>query len=273
MLRNELRRARLHLNGHVERPDLDALAILSHLIGRPTSWILAHDETPMTTAIVRRYRSLVRRRKNGWPLPYLLGTRSFLGREFIVTPKTLIPRPATETLVAHILDTAQPTARRILELGTGTGCIAISLALARPDWELVATEKSPAALRVARLNAKRLKAIVRFVQTGSFSSIADHNPDLIVANLPYLSKKEIRQNKLRFEPSLALDGRGSDGLGIYRQLIHDLPRTFHGAVYIECLPRQHAAIKQQIRRRWPKALIGRIGAGRFPAGLQFRVPN
>jgi len=268
-LREALRQGQEELGQRVERADLDTLGLLAFLLGRPTSWVLAHDDVELTNVQRRRFQGLLIRRKHGWPLPYLYGFHDFFGRRYVVTPTTLIPRPATELILEYLLAHESVTPQRILDIGTGTGCIAITLATSRPAWNVRATDVSSTALKIARRNARIHRASVRFVHDRSFSNVTTFRPDLIVANLPYLTKREIIKNRLTFEPRIALDGGGRDGLQLYRRLLRTIPTSFSGSVYLEALPRQHIPLSQIIRQRWSGAMVTKIGSGRYPAGLRF----
>ena len=179
--------------------------------------VLAEDEAV-------RYADLVARCAAGEPLAYLLGSAWFAGREFAVSPAVLIPRPDTEVLVEQGLAAiAGKTAPRLVDLGTGSGIVAVTLALTRPDAEVSAVDISPAALDVARSNAARLGATVRFLAGDWFAPLAGECFDLIVSNPPYVAAGDphLTRDGLPFEPQGALtDGVfGGDGMACIAHLV------------------------------------------------------
>lgn len=179
--------------------------------------VLAEDEAV-------RYADLVARCAAGEPLAYLLGSAWFAGREFAVSPAVLIPRPDTEVLVEQGLAAiAGKTAPRLVDLGTGSGIVAVTLALTRPDAEVSAVDISPAALDVARSNAARLGATVRFLAGDWFAPLAGECFDLIVSNPPYVAAGDphLTRDGLPFEPQGALtDGvSGGDGMACIAHLV------------------------------------------------------
>ena len=179
--------------------------------------MLAEDEAV-------RYADLVARCAAGEPLAYLLGSAWFAGREFAVSPAVLIPRPDTEVLVEQGLAAiAGKTAPRLVDLGTGSGIVAVTLALTRPDAEVSAVDISPAALDVARSNAARLGATVRFLAGDWFAPLAGECFDLIVSNPPYVAAGDphLTRDGLPFEPQGALtDGvSGGDGMACIAHLV------------------------------------------------------
>jgi release factor glutamine methyltransferase len=201
---------------------LVAQALLSRLVGRPRSWILAHPEGSLPPGAFDGYSALVRRAAGGEPLAYLTGVREFFGLPFEVTPNVLIPRPETELLVemalAHLSNPRQrrTRARRglcIVDLGTGCGCIAAALARRRTDLRVIAADLSFSALTVAARNfaALEISDRVHLLQADLLAPL--RSPiDLLCANLPYIPSAELESlPALQYEPRLALDG-GPDGL-------------------------------------------------------------
>ncbi len=215
-------------------PANEARLLLGHVTARPAAWLMAHDDEVLDEDAMLRFASLVARRKGGEPVAYLLGYREFYGREFAVSPAVLIPRPETEMLVDLALatkvgadDTAgsvATSAPRILDLGTGSGCIAITLALEIPSAQVCAVDASEAALLVAGKNAERLGASVRLLQSDWFGSLSGESFDLIVANPPYIAERDphLGVEDLRYEPRPAL-ASGVDGLDAIRRIVADAP--------------------------------------------------
>lgn len=203
-------------------PKLEARLLLSHVLRRKHAWLVAHDRDELDAESHGQFDALATRRKHGEPVAYLLGEREFFGRTFRCTPAALIPRPETEHLVEHALTLVEASAKAsILDVGTGTGCIAITLALERATAQITALDVSPEALTLARENAAKLNANnVEFIQSNWFNAVAAGAKfDLIVSNPPYIMSGDahLTEGDLRFEPALALVD-AIDGLESYRQL-------------------------------------------------------
>lgn len=205
-------------------PPAEAKLLLRHVLGCSAAEIAAHPEREFGEDQASRYAMLVGRRAAGEPVAYLVGSREFFGREFRVTPAVLIPRPETERLVEVVLSKlSRGDAPRILDLGAGSGCVAITLALAA-GAEVTAVDVSREALAVARENAGRLGARVEFIESDWFSAV-DGRFDLIVGNPPYVAEGDphLNEGDLRFEPMTAL-ACGQDGLSAIRRIVADAPR-------------------------------------------------
>ncbi|MCI0520432.1 MAG: peptide chain release factor N(5)-glutamine methyltransferase, partial [Chloroflexi bacterium] len=201
---------------------------MAHVTGRPRVWLHAHDALELSAAQSAALESAVQRLEGGEPLPYVLGHWEFYGMDFAVSPAVLIPRPETEILVEAALDwlRAHPQARCAADVGTGTGCIGISLAKHIPDLQLTAIDVSPLALRTARANAYThgITRRAAFVQADLLAPFAPLRPfDLICANLPYIASEFLSVLRVAHaEPRLALDG-GRDGLALIRRLLQQAP--------------------------------------------------
>lgn len=216
--------ARRKLEGHSETHVLDVQLLLAHALGKNRTWILAHPDAGVAPEAARVFEALLARRLEGDPLPYILGRWEFYGLSFLLTPDVLIPRPETEQLVdltvrrARSLD--QPA--RIADVGTGSGCIAISVATTCPDAAVFALEVSPLALAVARQNGQdHAVSNVEWISSDLFANLPDRaRPlDIICANLPYIPTQTWRNLAVaRHEPRLALDG-GADGLRLIEELL------------------------------------------------------
>lgn len=228
-------------------PTSEARLLLGHVLQKPLAWLLAHDDEVLDEAGLSAFKTLVTRRAAGEPVAYLLGYREFFGREFLTTPATLIPRPETELLVERVIEKVslkvgdgetaiKHKSRRILDLGTGTGCIAITLALECPGVLVCAIDASKAALDVAQSNAQRLNANVRFLHSDWFAAVGGEKFDLIVGNPPYIAAEDahLLQGDLRFEPPAAL-ASGADGLDAMRHIIAAAPThlSAHGQLWLE----------------------------------------
>lgn len=205
---------------------LDSQVLLAHIIGKPRVWIIAHPEITLSTEQTHQLELATSRLEQGEPLPYVLGHWEFYGLDFEITPAVLIPRPETELLVERALDwlRANPGRRQAAEVGTGSGCIAISIGLHVKNLRIVAGDISPTALKLAQRNAIKhgIADRIHFVQSDLFQNIdpvQGERFDLICANLPYIPSKTLKSLKVsQWEPRIALDG-GHDGLDLFRKLL------------------------------------------------------
>jgi len=210
----------------IEQPHQIALALMAYVVKQPKTWLLAHPETHLSKAQAEQLQSMLLRLEAGEPLPYLFGKQEFFGLEFEVNPSVLIPRPETEMMVEAALDWLQihSSSRKGIDVGTGSGCIAISLVNNCPDLHMLATDLSSDALQVAERNAQNHKTADRI--NFALCDLLPENlqpVDLVCANLPYIpTAKLIEVNSLPWEPSLALDG-GTGGLDLISKLLHSLP--------------------------------------------------
>ena len=206
----------------------EASGLLQHIMGRDRTFVLAHPEHQLSQAQLQTFRELLKRRVAGEPLQYLTAQQSFFGLDFEVAPAVLIPRPETELLVELALEIIQGTrAPSICDVGTGSGCIAITLLHERTDAHAVAIDISKSAIEIAKRNARRheVQGRLTFVHATCFSSLspAEFSFDLIVSNPPYVADDELTglQREVRdHEPREALAG-GPDGLDVVRQLLSE----------------------------------------------------
>lgn len=236
---------------------LEAELLLADVSGLSRAALLAHPDRPLSTEQQAAYRALLHRRLAHYPLPYLLRRIEFCGLEFQVTPDVLIPRPETETLVELALRYPVMTA---VDVGTGSGCIAVSLAVYNPACVVVATDLSRAALRVAAANACRHGVEGRVRRICCDLARAVRGPvDLVVANLPYVADDEwptLPRSVREFEPRLALDG-GPDGLEPVRRLLSDAPRLLRpgGVLLLEIGAAQGQRAATLARSLYPRARV------------------
>jgi release factor glutamine methyltransferase len=228
------------LKPHTETPRLDAHVLLAHIVEKPRSWLLAHPETAITHQQKKALSRALFRLEAGVPLPYVLGHWEFYGLDVNIDPAVLIPRPETELLIEQALAWLRdhPDRRRAADIGTGSGCIAVTLAKLIPDLHVTATDISPKALQIARTNAEKHHVAERISLVKSDllpNEKSDADFDLICANLPYIPTETLHALKVYGrEPTLALDG-GPDGLDLIRSLLAQAPRrlTRGGLLLIE----------------------------------------
>jgi len=221
-LRNDSRLLEAVLNLDSSSARIEVQCLLQAVLQVNRAWLLTHHEQILDAEQQARYTALFERRLHGEPLAYILGEREFYGLDFKVTPATLIPRPDTELLVELALQRIPPRgAFHVLDLGTGSGAIALSIAHARPDIEVTAVDAVQDALDVARENARHLNiGNVRLLRSDWFSALAGERFDLIVSNPPYIADGDMHlaQGDLRFEPHTAL-ASGADGLDDIRRIV------------------------------------------------------
>lgn len=262
-----------------ETPRLDAEVLLAAALERPRSYLHAWPERTPEPEQSARFTAWLERRSTGEPIAYLLGRREFWSLELEVSPDTLIPRPETELLVELALarlPVDRPVA--IADLGTGSGAIALALAVERPLARIIATDRSPAALTVARRNARRLNIRhVEFREGDWGAPLGGERFDLIAANPPYVAAADLRwrQGELRFEPPTALVS-GADGLDALRAIIAQAPDVLKpgGWLLLEHGYDQGEAIPALLRERGFDAVsdhrdaagLSRTSAGRRPDG-------
>lgn len=203
---------------------VDARVLACHLLGAGRAWLAANPMHVLTETQDARYDLLVAQRAMGHPVAYLVGAREFYGRDFEVGPAVLIPRPETETLVEAAL-ARLGAAAAVLDLGCGSGAIAVTLACERPRARVEAVDASGDALEVARRNAARHGAAVGFAQGNWYAPVAGRRFDLIVANPPYVAAgdRHLGEGDLRFEPREALTDGSADGLGSIRAIVAGAP--------------------------------------------------
>lgn len=205
-------------------PRLDAQVLLSHVMGRPRAWLLANGESSLTGDEKLSLDRVIKQAKKGIPLPYIIGHWEFYGLDFHITPDVLIPRPETELLVEYADNwlTGHPNHLHALDLGTGSGCIAVSLAYQHDNLKVTAIDISPAALKVARINAikhqvdNQLSFILADLLDSDTLNHGKFPPpfDIILANLPYIPTPILKDlGVYEKEPTLALNG-GPDGFGL-----------------------------------------------------------
>lgn len=202
---------------------LDAQMLMLHALGRPQTdraWLITHDDEELSEPAALTFNSFCQRRLNGEPVAYIVGSKPFFGLDLQVDNRVLVPRPDTETLVEWAL--TFENARQVLDMGTGSGAIALALKSVRPDWHITALDASPDALYVAQSNAKRLNLKVNFLQSSWFDALKNSKFDLIISNPPYIVESDWHMAALAHEPKQALTS-GADGLDDIRLIIQQAP--------------------------------------------------
>jgi release factor glutamine methyltransferase len=287
-LQSVLESAADRLRSHSDTPELDAQVLLASVLKQSRSWLAAHPEARLDRELAAAFDAQIQRLERGEPLPYVLGEWEFFGLTFRVTPDVLIPRPETELLVEHAIAwlrklNVEGRKLNVADIGTGSGCIAISLAVNVPEIQVTATDISSAALTLARGNAERLHVSERvtFLQSDLIpdddrgpwtvddeSQSMVHRPpssvvgrpssfDLIVANLPYIPTDTLHGLPIfRREPTLALDG-GMDGLDFIRRLLAKAPARLApgGMMLLEIEASQGQSASALAREIFPKAAV------------------
>lgn len=236
---------------------LDAQWLLAHVCGvERLALLLALDE-PLSAQEWTCFDALLARREAGEPLQYVLGEASFLGRAFRVDPRVLIPRADTETLAEAMCACLTP-GLRVLDMGAGSGALAISAALACPQARVTGADISEDALAVARENGERLGARVEWVRSDLFSALEGRCFDMIVSNPPYIPTGELKglQREVRREPVLALDG-GEDGLACYRAIVRGLPGRLcpGGSLLLEVGDGQAARVRALLEKLFDSTAV------------------
>lgn len=205
-------------------PQREAAWLLAAAWGVDETTLRLHPEREVPEAVEQRYRDWLERRATGEPAHHLTGICPFWGRDFEVSPAALVPRPETELMISTALELPLSAEARVLDVGTGSGCIAVTLAAERPRWRVWAVERSSASLQVARRNVNR-HGITVPLWLGDLTAAVSPPWDLVVANLPYVPAADIDRLsvEVKRDPKEALDG-GADGLDLVRRLLADLPR-------------------------------------------------
>lgn len=206
-------------------PLLEARLLAAHALNVDRAWLIGHDRDVLTPDQVNAVESLYARRRAGEPMAYILGVKEFYGRDFRVGPGVLIPRPETELLLELALERLPPEEpRQVLDVGTGSGVLAVCLALERPLGQVTACDLSRDALALARENGARLGAAPEWLESDVYAALPGRRFHLIVSNPPYIAAADphLGQGDLRFEPPQAL-ASGGDGLEVIRRLVAQAP--------------------------------------------------
>ncbi|MBU2155274.1 MAG: peptide chain release factor N(5)-glutamine methyltransferase [Gammaproteobacteria bacterium] len=258
------------LLNHAELPDsptprLDAELLLAHALGKSRSYLHTWPERELDAPQLERFQAAITRRQAGEPVAYILGQQGFWSLELEVAAHTLIPRPDTELLVETVLALLPATPAALLDLGTGTGAIALALASERPAWRLTGVDRVPEAVALAERNRARLKlSNANFAESHWFSALVGQRFQLIVSNPPYIAAddRHLAEGDVRFEPSSALVA-GADGLDDIRLIIQQAPDYLEagGWLLLEHGFDQAVAVRELLSARGFSALESRRDLG------------
>lgn len=240
--------------------------ILSYLLEKPKSWLISHSDYALSPDLIIKLEKAIKRRSKNEPLDYILGKTNFCGRDFVVNKDVLIPRPETEYLIEIILKEIATNKNikdlKIIDVGTGSGAIAISLASELHDKKLnpriFASEISPKALAIAQRNAKIHNVKIKFIETSLLSKIVEKF-DIIVANLPYIPSYYLEKLDLDivdYEPNIALDG-GPDGTDLIKQLLLQAKNKLskEGLIFLEIWHDQGEILQNYASKIFPSSQI------------------
>ncbi len=252
-------------NEKIPSSRLDAEVLLAYVLGVDRTWLAAHHDTILQSTTLQQYEQLVKRRAKHEPVAYIIGKKEFYGREFMVTPSVLIPRPETEDVISLALSigterirpkqcmdkTADTKPQQILDIGCGSGCIGITLKLERPEWDVTLVDISQKALAVAKRNAQELGAKTPCIQSDLLSSFIPRalSFSMIVANLPYVARAWQRSPETDHEPALALFAENG-GLELVYKLVSQAAGILDekGWLVLEADPEQHEDIVRYARK-------------------------
>lgn len=232
-------------------PQLDSEVLLGFILNKDKNWIHLHLESEVKEKDLEKFLELIAKRKTGFPIAYITESKDFYGRSFNVSQDVLIPRPETETLIEQVLSDHVDNKLDLLEIGTGSGVIPITLKKERPNWKIIASDISERALDIAKQNARNLNADIQFYQSDLLESIPKSQYNIIVANLPYLTQSDLQDSptaiELTYEPISALVAE-DNGLALIKQLIAQsqayLKQT--GVIYLELEPAQVPLLREWI---------------------------
>ena len=256
---NKLREAK------IPSPRLDAEILLGFVLGLNREKILISPDYKLSKNQYSRFETLIKKRAKNYPIAYLIGKKEFYGIDFIVNESVLVPRPETELMVEEVIKYAKQSPRKIdggyqiLEIGTGSGCVALTLAKHLPKTKVTAVDISEKALGVARRNRKALGLKNIGFKKSDLLSDVKTIPNIIIANLPYLTKKELGEASIVREPKLALYG-GKDGLAVYKRMLGQIKERlidndYHLTIFLEINPSQKSKLSKIIQEIFPKAEV------------------
>ncbi|MCF7998412.1 MAG: peptide chain release factor N(5)-glutamine methyltransferase [Methylovulum sp.] len=275
-IKTTLIEAQRMLSMHSESAMLDAESLLCHVLNKPRTYLRAWPDTLLAATEFNAFRALIEQRKDGCPVAYLTGKKEFWSHEFIVSPEVLIPRPDTECLIEQCLNLLPKTGTvTILDLGTGSGIIAIILATERPNAQVYATDISLAALTLAQHNATRHHVLISFFHSNWFTALPNIQFDLIVSNPPYIAPNDphLINANLQYEPQHALIAQ-ENGLADIRQITQTAANFLkpHGFLAFEHGYNQASAVQKILQDSYfiniathqdlaqlPRVTLGQVG--------------
>jgi len=262
------------MNKKIKTAGLDAEVLLSFVLKKPKEFLYTHPKYELTKQQITRFKKLISRRSKGEPVAYLRNTKEFYGLDFYINKRVLIPRPETELLVEEVVESLKPRSRTfmvrrlmkgrlrdnttIIDIGTGSGCIAISLAKHLPKTKILATDISKPALAVAKKNARKQGVKVKFYQGDLLEPLKNKKIDIIAANLPYLDNyyKLSKDPGLKFEPEKALEGF-QHGIAVYEKLFKQVAGLKRKPKIIICEigPTQAKKMKKLAKKYLPNSKV------------------
>lgn len=263
---HELLRSGADLPSESARRDSEIL--LCHCLGKSRAWLYTWPEKAVSPDSAQRFNALLAQRREGMPVAYLIGEREFWSLSLAVNSATLIPRPETETLVAWVLELALPDDAAVLDLGTGSGAIALAVAIERPQWQVTALDSSADALQIAQANALSLSLQrVRLLQSDWYQGVAGRRFDALLANPPYIDADDphLARDDVRFEPRSALIA-ADRGLADLQHLIAAAPAHLCAGGWL--LLEHGFAQADAVRRMLTAAGFDNISTRRDLAGLE-----
>ena len=248
-----------------ESPLIESEILLSFVLKKPKEFLYTHPEYQIPKIKYKEFIKLIKRRKKGEPIAYILGYKDFFGLRFKVTKDVLIPRPETEWIVEEVINEVSSSkyqVSKILDVGTGSGCIAISIAKnlnkIKTKHKITASDISSKALKVAKANAKTHKVKIDFLKSDLFSKVGDKKFDLIIANLPYVPLKDYKKflEGLKFEPRLALTD-GTNHFIIYKKFFEQVGKHLSetGKIFLETDPASKTYLSSYTKKYLPKHKI------------------
>ena len=224
-------------------------------------YLYKHPEYKVTVSTAKKFDKLIRQRLAGWSIAYLRGYKEFFGYKFLVNRNTLVPRPESELIVEQTLAYLKKSKidqPNIIDIGTGSGCLIVSIAKKYPQAKYTAVDISIKAIQVAKTNARKLnlKNKIKFIKSNLLNKLKEKKFDIVVANLPYLTPEQLKEPSIKKEPRVALLA-GSDGLSYHRKFLQQLPEHLNKKylVFLEIDPSQKDLIQGAIEANLPKAKI------------------
>lgn len=242
---------------NIDSAELDAELLLCFILNKSKEFLYTYPEFELNEKQIAQFRSLIKKRSSLYPIAYILGYKEFYGLKFFVNKNVLIPRPCTELLVDLTLRVDDPKGCRIAEIGTGSGCIAISLA-EKGFKNIIATDISSKILQIAKKNARFHKVLskIKFIKGDLLKPLKNRQIDILIANLPYLPHN-YNKSSIKYEPDITLYGKNKDGTLLYKKLLNQIKEYNFKLKYllIEINPEQVKILTSYIKKIFPKSAI------------------